>query len=108
MPTPKRFPGKGDAGAETLLRQPEAFGGNRDGERFPVDLDLPANGLVELGGHVSVRDTLPGRGSSEGLVFRAQHVVDEPLSLLLTNNRLTNHSGRLEHVVRRLENPLQV
>ena len=108
MAAPKGFPGNRDARAKTLLRQAETFRGHSNRERFPVDLDFPSDGLVELGGHVPLRSTLPIRGSSYGLVFPAQHVVNEPLSLLLTNDRLANHSGGLEHVVGRLKNPLQM
>ena len=108
MAAPKGFPGNRHAGAKTLLRQAEAVWGYGNRERFPVDLDFPADGLVELGGHGSLRNTLPMRGSSDGLVFLAQHVVNEPLSLLLTNNCLANHSGGLEHVMGRLKNSLQV
>ena len=37
-----------------------------------------------------------------------QYVVDEPLSLLLTNERFSNHSSLLEHVVRGLQHALQM
>src|SRR4051812_20621333 len=37
-----------------------------------------------------------------------QDVVDEPFPLLLTNDRLANHSALLQHVVRGLKDALQV
>src|SRR4029078_4616608 len=37
-----------------------------------------------------------------------QHVVYEPLPLLLTNHRLANHSILLQQVVRRLQNSLEM
>ena len=48
------------------------------------------------------------QGSSLTSALPPQHVVDEPLPLLLTNDRFANHSGRFEHLVRRLEDALQV
>jgi hypothetical protein len=46
------------------------------------------------------------RPSLASAVSSCQYVVDEPLSLLLTNKRLTNHSSLLEHVVRGLQHSL--
>ena len=41
-------------------------------------------------------------------LFTPQQVVYEPCSLLLTNDRLSNHSGRPEHVVGGLQHPLEM
>src|SRR6478672_8462092 len=46
-------------------------------------------------------DTLPA-------ALPCQYIVYEPLPLLLTNHRLANHPTLLQHVVRRLQNPLEV
>lgn len=40
--------------------------------------------------------------------FPGQYIIDEPFPLLLTNDCLADHSALFEHVVRRLENPLEV
>jgi len=47
-------------------------------------------------------------GGSFRLLSSSEHIVDEPLSLLLTNDGLTDHSALLQHVVSRLENALQM
>jgi len=38
----------------------------------------------------------------------AEHVVDEPISLLLTNDCLTDHSGSSQHLMGRLKDPLEM
>ena len=47
----------------------------------------------------------PGAGSGGA---RAEHVIDEPVALMLPNGRVAKHTLRHEHVVGRLEHPLEV
>jgi len=42
------------------------------------------------------------------LLSSGKHIVYEPLSLVLTNNRLPDHSALLEHIVSRLKHALQM
>ena len=39
---------------------------------------------------------------------RAEHVIDEPIALMLPNRGVTKHTLRHEHVVGRLKHPLKV
>ena len=109
MAAPKGFPGNARRQSETAF---SSSGGRRGisaivngSPSISISRRMVLSSLVAM---VSLRSTLPIRGSSYGLVFPAQHVVNEPLPLLLTNHRLANHSGGLEHVVGRLKNPLQM
>ena len=67
MAAPKGLPGQRDARPEPLLREAKPFRRDRDGERFAVDLDLAADGLVELSRHdvlIFPGSTLTNRASS--------------------------------------------
>ena len=49
-----------------------------------------------------------GPASCLDLFPPGEDVVHEPLSVLLTNDRIADHSGILEHVVRGLEHALEM
>ena len=55
-----------------------------------------------------------GRGASgkpggrSNRLSTGEHVVDEPLPVLLTNDRFADHSGLLQHVMRGLKHTLQM
>ena len=48
-----------------------------------------------------------GQGVGSGGA-RPEHVIDEPLALMLPNGSVPKHALRHEHVVGRLEHPLKV
>ena len=51
---------------------------------------------------------MSNRGHRDWLLSAGKHIIDEPLSLLLTNHGFADHSALLEHIMRRLQNALQM